>query len=135
MSPWNSTPPVVWPGVLDSVPTIFKSCLTEPAFSMTDTTFCIWRATEENYWKTGTISFPEGDDPDGSAWMLAILDGSPVTYKEWAEDYYDLPINLEAIEQVYRGAILTRELVEELNNAADFSDILADAAEIDYPVD
>jgi hypothetical protein len=41
---------------------------------------------------------------------------------------------LEAIEQVYRGAILTRELVEELNSEIDFADILADAAEIDYPV-
>jgi hypothetical protein len=134
MSPWNASPPMVWPGVLDSVPPIFKPCATEPAFSMADTTFCIWRAAEEDCWKTGTISFPEGDDPDGSGWMLSILDGSPVTYKEWAEEYFDRPINLEAIEQIYGGVMLTRGLVGELNSEIDFTDILADAAEIDYPI-
>ena len=60
MSSWNQDPPTVWHGVLDNVPAEFKPCATEPAFSMKDTTFCIWRASSGNHWETGEVSFPEG---------------------------------------------------------------------------
>jgi hypothetical protein len=66
--------------------------------------------------------------------MLSILDGNPNTYKVWAEDYYENPISLSAVQKVYVHALLTRELVHELNATTDFESVLADAAEIDYPV-
>jgi hypothetical protein len=133
MSPWSKQPPNVWPGVLDSVPSMFKPCVTEPAFSMGDTTFCIWRALQDAQWKTGTISYPEGDDPDGSGWMLSILDGNPYTYKEWAEEYYERSISTVAIQQIYRSTPLSPELVRELNPDVEFESILDDATEIGYP--
>jgi hypothetical protein len=134
MSPWNMETPKVWPGVLDSVPEAFKAFATEPAFLMDDTTFCIWRGVRDAQWNTGKISYSEGDDPDGSAWMLAILDGNPDTYKAWAEDYYENPVSLSAVQQIYGHLPLTLELVQELNATTDFKSVLTDAAEIDYPV-
>jgi hypothetical protein len=134
MSPWNKEPRTVWSGVLDNVPPIFAPCVTEPAFSMGDTTFCIWRASDGKVWETGAILFPEGEDPDGSGWMLSILDGNPLTYKHWAEEYYDRSISTNAIEQIYRGVALMPELLHELNTDIEFASILADAAEIDYPI-
>jgi hypothetical protein len=134
MSPRNQESSTAWPGVLENIPSVFQPMATEPAFSMSDTTFCIWRAVDGKQWETGTISFPDGDDPDGSAWMLAILDGNPITYAKWAEEYYDRPISAGAIEQIYQGTPLTPDLVRELNPDIEFASILADAAEIDYPV-
>jgi hypothetical protein len=47
-------------------------------------------------WNTEKISYAESDDPDGSAWILAILDGKPDTYKARAEDYYETPVSSSA---------------------------------------
>src|SRR4030095_3057050 len=43
MSPWANDAEQIWPGVLDQVPSEFGDFLSEPAFSMSETTFCIWR--------------------------------------------------------------------------------------------
>ena len=133
MSPWSMEISKVWPGVLDGVPGEFKSFATEPAFSMEDTTFCIWRKIQNAQWNTGKISYPAGDDPDGSEWMLSILDANPSTYTAWAEGYYERSVSLSAVQQIYGHAPLTQELAQELNANAVIESLLADAAEIDYP--
>ena len=122
-----------WPGILDSVPEVFKSALTEPAFSMEYTSFCIWRTYADDQWHTGHISFPPGDDPDGSAWMLATLDGNPVSYQRWAEDYYKRPVSLSAVEHVYAHKPLTKEIVHRLNPDTSLSELADDIAQIGYP--
>jgi hypothetical protein len=134
MSPWATQTHKVWAGVLDDVPEIFKASATEPAFSMDDTTFCIWHRTQDTQWSVGEISYLEGDDPDGSAWMLSILDGNPNTYRAWTEEYYDRSVSLPAVQQIYEYAPLTSELVKELNPTIDFASVLDDTVEIDYPV-
>jgi hypothetical protein len=134
MSPWNMEIPKVWPGVLDQIPEVLKSFATEPAFSMQDTTFCIWREVQDLQWHAGKISFPASNDPDGSKWMLSILDGNPSSYKVWAEDYYEFPVSLQAVQRIYGHAPLTPELVHELNATVELESLLADAAEIGYPL-
>lgn len=134
MSPWNANPPKVWPGVLESVPRTFEAFATEPAFSMGDTTFCIWRGFDDSAWNVGNVLYPDGDDPDGSGWMLSILDGNPGTYRDWAEGYYEQPISLSGVKKIYEYPYLTPEMVRELNPNIDFATILADAEEIGYPI-
>ena len=134
MSPWTMEISKVWPGVLDAVPEVFKPFATEPAFSMEDTTFCIWRGIQDPEWSTGKISFPSTEDPDGSEWMLSILDGNPGTYTDWAEGYYEHPISLSAVKKIYEYSYLTPEILRQLNPNIDFVSILADAEEIGYPI-
>src|SRR5437867_3802029 len=43
MSPYATQSGKPWSGVLDDVPDEFKAFLSEPAFSIDDATFCIWR--------------------------------------------------------------------------------------------
>src|SRR5262245_39911361 len=100
----------LWPGLVESVPREFAECLREPAFSMDDTTFCIWRRYADKTWQCGTIEFPDGNDPDGSAYLLTCLDGNPESYRAWAEDYYTRPVLLSAVRQVYEHRPLTEEL-------------------------
>lgn len=123
-----------WPGVLDSVPEVFQFALTEPAFSIQYTSFCIWRTLEDNYWHAGKISYPPGADPDGSVWMLAILDGDPVSYQRWAEEYYKRPVNLAAVEHIYSHKPLTDEIVRSLNTETSLSGLRDDTSKIEYPV-
>lgn len=133
MSPWNREDERVWPGVLDDVPPVFQACATEPAFSMGDTTYCVWRENGESQWHIGNVSFPGGNDPDGPAWMLSILDGNPATYQKWAKEYYDRTLHADAIKRIYEGIPLAPDMVRELNPAIEFEGVLADAAEIGYP--
>jgi hypothetical protein len=74
MSPWVSESEQVWPGILDEAPSEFQSFLQEPAFSITEATFCIWRRSGDEAWKIGEIDYPESEnDPDGSDQMLSLV--------------------------------------------------------------
>ena len=123
-----------WPGLLDKVPEAFQSALTEPAFSIQYTSFCIWRTYEDDRWHTGSISYPAGDDPDGSGWMLSVLDCNPNTYRTWAQDYYKRSIDLAVVKRVYAYEPLTEGLVRSLNPSLNLSDLSDDLQEIAYPL-
>jgi hypothetical protein len=122
-----------WPRVIDDVPAEFASAIAEPAFSPLETTFCLWRKRTDMSWHRGDIDFPPGDDPDGSADLLAMLDGDPRTYRAWCSEYYEARVPLKAITAVYRHAPLTDELILQINADADREALLEDVSEIGYP--
>ena len=132
MSPYRKNPPSVWPNVLDHVPNEFSEFIKEPAFSTIDTTFCIWRMVQKSSWQCGKIEFPNGKDPDGSEELLAILDGKPETYQAWSEGYYEHPVNLDAIKQIYTHKPLTNSLITELNRKASLHHLNEEAKTIGY---
>ena len=135
MSPYTNESKTSWPGVLDDVPAEFQGFLAEPAFSIPDTSFCIWRKYSESSWQRGRIAYPEGNDPDGSEDLLAILDGVPSTYQAFAQDYYEQEINLSAVEHIYANKTLTEKIVSVLNADVTMDDLKADIEEIGYPND
>jgi len=132
MSPYANKPRRVWPGVLDEVPDVFRGFLDEPAFAVEDTTFCLWRRTEDPRWRIGNIAYPEGADPDGSDHLLFIFDGKPETYRNFAEEYYESSIPLSAVEYIYKHQPLTDEIIASLNSDVSFADLKADIENIGY---
>ena len=122
-----------WPGVLDSVPEAFGSFLSEPAFSGSATTFCVWRLYEDGTWQVGDVTFPAGDDPDGSERLLTFLDGDPRTYKRWSDEYFGRSVDAEAIERIYRREPLSRGLAQALNPEVDYRELVGEVGEIGYP--
>lgn len=133
MTPYRSKPPQIWPGILDNVPAELSSGLNEPAFSMTDVTFCIWRRHLDSSWSHGPIDFPKDEDPDGSAYLLAILDGKPESYCEFAEEYWESTLPVHFVAQIYNHVPLSDNLVKSLNADANLGDLQNDLAEIGYP--
>ncbi len=144
MTPYRSDPRQLWPGILDSVPQEFASCLRQPAFSIEDTTFCIWRRYWDASWQRGAIEFPPSPDPDGSQYLLAPLDGKPETYREWAEWYFNRPfLTVEMVRHIYQQRPLTNELVaaltpdivmdDEEHPHLEVADLEEDITEIGYP--
>jgi hypothetical protein len=133
MSPYRNDENSVWPGVLDSIPAAFEDSVTEGELMAEETTFCIWRKYDDSTWQRGDIKFPDGADPDGSAELLGILDGNPETYQAWAEDYYERPISLSAVQHVYEHRPLTQEVATELNPEMSLEELTADIEEIGYP--
>lgn len=138
MSPYAEDGP--WPGVLDEVPEVFRPYVEEPAFSDEDAmpivTACMWRETADDHWKAGTIDFPDAatEDPDGARYLFQLLvDRSPEAFQRWAEDYYEVPVALEAVRHVFSSRPLTEEVVRVLNPKIVLADLSEDIAEIGYP--
>ncbi|MBD0708990.1 MULTISPECIES: hypothetical protein [unclassified Streptomyces] len=130
-----------WPGVLDGVPEAFREYLTEPAFTDEDdvhvTTACLWRETGDTAWRTGPVDFTDVEDhpdPDGSARFLHLLvDRTPEAYATWAADFYECPVDLEAVRHVLALRPLTAETVAALNPETTLTALAEDIAEIGYP--
>jgi hypothetical protein len=132
MSPYRTNPPQIWPGVLDDIPSQFSGFLSQPAFILEETTFCIWQSSDGDRWQSGSIQFPVGPDPDGSARLLKMLDGKPETYQKWAESYYEKPIFLSAVVHIYEHRRLTDAVIMALNPAMSVHALIGDLNEIDY---
>lgn len=132
MTPFREDPPSIWKGVLDDVPNAFAVALAEPAFSMSNVTFCIWRSIGETTWSTGKIKFPRSADPDGSRYLLEMLDGKPQTYQGFAEGYYETELSIDGIEHIYQHFPITDEFVKSLNPNATLDMIAEDLKEIGY---
>lgn len=134
MSPYRVQPPQPWPGILDGVPDDFASCLKQPAFSMDEITFCIWRRHSDIAWSRGPIEFPKTDTTDGSAYLLAILNGDPTLYLQFAYDYYEATIPIDAVRHIYSHTPLTDTVVTSLNPDITTADLVDDLKEIGYPI-
>ncbi|WP_329084197.1 MULTISPECIES: hypothetical protein [unclassified Streptosporangium] len=141
MSPYRVTPPVPWPGLFDRVPEAFHPLVTEPAFSDQDgtpqATVCFWREQADTEWRSGAIeALPEGVKDDRSAeWLFDVLvDGRPEAYQQFAEDYYEVAVDIEAVRHIYALQPLTQSVVSSLNPDVDLSSLEGDLAQIGYPV-
>ena len=133
MSPFGDEPPKVWRGVLENVPSEFRDFLSEPAFEIEATTFCIWRRYSDSSWQVGDIDYPEGDDPDGSENLLSILDGKPETYQNFAAEYFEEDISLSAVQHIYAHKPLSDVIISELNTEVSKAELRDDIEEIGYP--
>ncbi|GGL53176.1 hypothetical protein [Planomonospora parontospora] len=137
MSPYGNGGP--WPGVLDSVPEVFRHCVTEPAFcdenGMPVVTACLWRETGDDHWRVGEIDYPDGaSDPDGAPHLFTrLVDPSPEAFRRFAEDYYEVPVDLEAVQHVYALRPLTQTVVTTLNADLTVKDLADDLAAARYP--
>ena len=135
MSPFAAEPLMVAPGVLDAVPPEFAACLLQPAFVVSETTFCIWRRYADAAWQRGPVVFPAGvPDPDGSEHLLQWLDGHPETYRRWAQEYYERHVSAAAVQTLYAHEGLDDLLIAGLNSELNLSALGKDVAEIGYPV-
>jgi hypothetical protein len=117
-----------------SVPPEFSSFLEEVAFNLDMATFCIWRRHGDPLWTvvepaTGRLTA----EADGSAEMLAILDGKPETYHQWAESYYERAVALASVQTVYAHVPLDQDLVASLNSELPIEELAPEVAEIGYP--
>lgn len=129
MSPFRRDPPTIWPGLLDGFPAALEYALREPAFGDTELTFCLWHT--DGGWEEADFARPRGDDPDGSAHVLACLQQA---FPRWARDYYGTELPPGPLAALWRGVPLTPGLVTALNPDVDLTAVRAEAQELDWPL-
>jgi hypothetical protein len=125
----------VWPGLLDGVPEVFHAARDEPAFAdekgTPRATVCFWRTADDTAWRCGPV---EGADVDGADTLFEVIaSGQPEAYLTFAEDYYEVALDLDAIRHVYALMPLTEYVVTSLNRQRRLSDLTDGIAEIGYP--
>ncbi|BAO76429.1 hypothetical protein [Winogradskyella sp. PG-2] len=125
-------------GILDKLPKEFNEFIFGEPVKSIGTTFCIWQMKTDDNWKIGGIELPNDEYKDGSSDLLQLLDGKPLTYKNWAEEYYEeefenRDLKLELVEKIYSGIIISKDLVLEINpEFEDFEKLKSDLNEIGY---
>ena len=58
---------------------------------------------------------------------------NPSTYREFAEQYYECSIDLEAVSSIYQNQPLTTEIIKALNPEVSLESLASDLEEIGYP--
>ena len=125
-------------GIIDELPEEFNEFIFGEPVKSIGTTFCIWQTKTESNWKIGKVNLPKDEYKDGSSDLLELLDGKPLTYKNWAEEYYEEnfeenELKLELVEKIYSGKEITKELVHEINpELNDFEKLKTELNEIGY---
>ncbi|MGW0392294.1 hypothetical protein ACWDYJ_15660 [Streptomyces sp. NPDC003042] len=144
MSPYGDDDMEVWPGLVDAVPEVFRPYVTEPAFCDDDggcpvprATVVFWRETGDGAWRTGPVECP-ADDPygyaDGADDLFGVLvAGTPEAYRDFAEDYHERPVDIDAVRHVFALNPLTEPVVKALNPAADLAALAGAVSRIGYP--
>jgi hypothetical protein len=135
MSPWRTNPPELWPGLFEDMPHELAACLTQPAFEIGATTFCIWRCYSDPKWQHGPVQFPTIDsDPDGSEYLLSALDGNPETYRRLAARYFTrADLSLTSVQRVFAHETPSEDLVQAVNPQRVLNDLMPELLEIGYP--
>lgn len=120
------------PEIYADVPEAFASFLDEPAFDIANVSFCIWRKYTDIEWQKGKIEYPAGPDPDGSEHLLSILDGNHLTYKQFADEYYETELNPAYVKTIYNHEPLTDEIITGLNPEISMNELAKEIDEIGY---
>jgi len=129
---------IISKGIVDNLPKVFDDFIFGEPVKSIGTTFCIWQTETDHIWKTGKVDLPKDEYKDGSNHLLQLLDGKPLTYKNWAEEYYEEifeenELKLDLVEKVYKGTVITKELALELNpELDDFEQLKSDLNKIGY---
>ena len=124
------TPGAPRPWVFRDLPKeLHRNVLQEPAFDTGNVTFCAWRLAGDTRWSCGA---PRGCR-DGSAGLLAILDGSPAGYLDFARWYHGRDLALDDVATVYRHEPITPTLLERLSPSLVLETLREDLDEIGYP--
>ncbi|MFT5618055.1 MAG: hypothetical protein ACI85I_001284 [Arenicella sp.] len=121
-------------GMVGELPKMFQEFICGEPVKSIGTTFCVWQTNSDSQWRTGKVELPK----DGSADLLQLLDGKSLTYKEWAENYYEeefmeKELKFKLVEKVFNGTFISREIAIEINSELeDFEQLKPELNEIGY---
>lgn len=114
--------------IFKNIPVEFESFLNEPAFVIDNTTFCVWNLNKKSGWNSSKTY------ETNELYLLVCLLFGAKGYKEWAEEYYEIALDLNLIEYIFKFEPLTPDIIKSLNKDVSIDDIYDDILEIGYPV-
>jgi len=74
-----------------------------------------------------------GDDSDGADVMMHMLVGGATTFKDWAEENYEMEIDAELVELIFSHEKLNDAIVKKLNPRISLKKIEPELKNIGFP--
>lgn len=112
-----------------NVPAAFAQAVNEPAFTPSDVSFCAWYENNVGAWKQAIDD--SRLDPE-VFFLIQNLDGTPETYVEFAESYYEIKLGVEPVKKILDHKPISRDLAMSLNSEVDFSELVSELRAIEY---
>lgn len=110
-----------------TAPEQYAAFFAEPAFTIHNSTALGWFDEVAQKWQG------YGDLATACALLQLVLDGTPQAYQAWAEEYYERPIDLLALQSIFAFEPLDGLTVQALNPELSLPDLSADLTEISFP--
>jgi len=88
-------------------------------------TVALWRGRADDRWQGEA-------DPDAEAMFEVLVAGTPEAYHRFAQDYFEVGLDLDAVARVFAHSPLTGELVHRLTRHAQVEDLIDDCATIGW---
>jgi hypothetical protein len=137
LSPYAFEPPRPHAGLLDAIPDVLRDAVMEPAFMLDDVpcvTLTLWRLNGDVGWSYGEArEVASSDGDDGGTWLFEELDGKPETYRTFATEHYEVPVDLNAVRHIFEHRPLTDAIVQVLDPDLLVRDLADDIRGIGYP--
>ncbi|MFJ8012567.1 hypothetical protein [Streptomyces sp. NPDC096339] len=137
MSPYTNENMELWPGLVDTLPDVFRPLLDEPAFCDDEVrvaTVVFWRENGDTAWRAGPVELP-GEGEDGAGYLFGVLAaGTPEAYADWARGYYGREVDLEAVRQVWELRPPTEAVIKAVNPAMTLDQAAPGLAAAGFPV-
>ena len=135
LTPWARDPMTLWPGLYDGLPTELEAAPTIVSVGVESVTFCIWRESQDNEWRTGSVEPPPSvhADPDGSEFLLQPI-SSAAEAQRFLEEYYEVVVDLGVVTALFEFTPLTSALLARIGTTRDEKEVLEEASAIDYPI-
>ncbi len=108
----------VWDGMYQGLPLHLEALLDNPSVEKEEVTFCVWQTESDTHWHQGEVVYSNGED-NGLDYLLGMIYSTPEGFKDWADAYFDTDLPVAALAQVYRGAPVTRDMIQALNPERD----------------
>lgn len=99
MSPYRHKDERLWPGLFEGMPRSLQPWKNAADIEPNEVTFVMWYLPRGR-WQAGRVKFPAGKDPDGSEWLLELLDGAPASYASYAEARLGHAVDVDAVRAV-----------------------------------
>ncbi|MGW0999839.1 hypothetical protein ACWD5V_42565 [Streptomyces sp. NPDC002523] len=140
MSPYRSTPPEAWPGLLPAVPSEFSLQLGRRVVQGTDVplaTVVFWNRSETNRWETGDLVVPaeEIEDADGAEGLFALLvEDQPEAFVEFADECYEVQLDPQSVAHFMElKEVSLREVAEIAGEDVAVEELAQEFTRIGYP--
>ena len=139
LSPYARDDLSAWPGVIDDVPEAFRPFVDSgrDEWGVPAVTACLWRTAADVAWRHGVVDGPDGPPSgadDGASYVFELLtDPTPENYREFAEHYYEVPVDLAAVQHIYAARPLTDDVVASLRTDLSLAELKEDLDAIGYP--
>ena len=90
----------IWPGMYLGLPESFVECVQDASSLADEVTFCYWKTVHCEHWNQGPVEFLNGED-DGAGWLLPQIPLIAESYRDWAQEYYEVELEHSAVQAVF----------------------------------